>query len=760
MNDHEKISLVTGKGSWHVGNEEQILVCDGPHGLRKQEEHVAENNDSIISTCYPTAVTLASSWDEELISRVADALANECIKEDVSVLLGPGINIKRSPFGGRNFEYYSEDPFLDGRIGTAFVKALEGRGVGTSLKHFAGNSQERYRMLANSMIDERALHEIYLRAFEMVVKQAHPSTVMASYNRLNGVYACENRKLLMDILRKSWGFEGAVISDWGACTDLPASLKAGMDLEMPDSVGFHRPLLEQALKEDKDGSMQEALDRAAGKVEQLIRSRSVKNPMRHFEAGTDCHAVSLQAALGGAVLLKNNQILPLKKGTSVYAAGPLYQKMRIQGGGSSHIHVRKEPDMKAALNETFRVSESIEQADCILYSGGLSDESEGEGFDRTSLELPEDEKQEIRHLLDTGKPVVFLAFAGSPFLIPWRDELSAILYMGLPGEAADEALIRLLDGETSPSGKLAETWPLSYEDVPCHDTFAKDTKDIPYRESIFVGYRCYDTFGIPVQYCFGHGLSYTSFAYSDLQCKDGHVSLSVENTGKCEGAEVIQIYIQNPQSAFLREARSLRGFRKVFLKPGEKRTVDIPLDDHSFRIWSKDAQDFITVSGDYVVQAGSSIQDIRLEKTIHVDGMNVDRDDRKEYPGYYAEPGKLPAFPLEEFERLYGKPFSDFSHWKKGTYNQTASLREMGHDSLLARILMKIADREIPKMFLGKARDDPEVRMSEEFILDGTIDAAAIQSGVISQKLVSAVIDEANGHPLKAIGDLMKGDRK
>ena len=757
MNDHhlqKQTDLVTGTGMWHIGDNPSIAVSDGPNGLRKQSEEAATNNDSILSTCYPTEVTLADSWNTEMVQRVADALAEECIKEDVSILLGPGVNIKRTPLGGRNFEYFSEDPYLSGKLGAAYIHAIEERNVGTSLKHFAGNSQERFRMTYNSEIDERALHEIYLRAFEIAVTEGKPSTVMASYNRLNGVYSCQNHVLLTDILRRRWKYEGAVISDWGACTDLPASVKAGMDLEMPDSKGFHRPDLEQALNEDTDGTMHQALERAAGNVDRLIQSSETKKVLH----GTDCHAIAREAAVDGAVLLKNEGALPLEENAKVYAAGPLLEKMRIQGGGSSHIHIRKDPDMKAALEKEYPLVKEPGDADLILYFGGLSEETEGEGFDRETLELSEKEVRDIRNMLDTGRPMVFIAFGGSPFVIPYRDEMKAILYMGLPGEAADEAVMELISGRTSPGGRLSETWPLSLADVPCRDCCLKDTRDIEYRESIYAGYRYYDTFHVPVQYSFGHGLSYTQFRYTDLHCSKNEVSATVENTGAYDGAEVVQIYIENPQSDYLREKRSLHGFCKVFLRKGEKKTVRIALDDRAFQIWSPERNDYITVSGDYIIEAGSGLNDIRLRQPLHVDGVQYERNDREICPACFRE-GMKPAFTAEGFRKLYerdGHQLSDFTHRGKGKLDRTASLREMTKTSPLAGIFVKIARKEMHRMYPGKDMNDPEVRMTWEGLMDGTIDAAAIQSGgAISQNLMQALIADANGHHAKAIGKLL-----
>ncbi|MDD6154726.1 MAG: glycoside hydrolase family 3 C-terminal domain-containing protein [Eubacteriales bacterium] len=762
MTEEEKISIVTGRGMWHAGNSRQIMLCDGPNGLRKQDDSAVSNNDSIIATCYPTAVTIAQNWDPDQVRRVADGLANECILEDVSVLLGPGVNIKRSPLGGRSFEYYSEDPFLSGITGTAFVAGLESRGVGTSLKHFAGNSQERFRMSSNSQIDERALHEIYLRAFEMIVKNARPSTVMASYNRLNGVYSCQNRELLTDILRNRWGFKGLVVSDWGACTDLPGSIRAGMDLEMPDSIGFHRPSLEKALREEKDGSMRRALDRAAARVEKLITDTFPDDKNRKIRTDIDTHQVAKQTAVGGSVLLKNNGSLPIKKGTVIYASGPLYRKLRVQGGGSSHINIRRDPDMPAALRKEYEVVEDPKEADVLLYFGGLTDEIEGEGYDRESLELPDTQKEDIRNLLSTGKPVIFIAFGGSPFIIPYRDEMASILYMGLPGEAADEAIMELLSGRVSPSGKLAETWPLRLEDTPCFGFFSTDSRDIEYRESIFVGYRFYDTFQVPVQFCFGYGLSYTSFSYDGLKVKDlSTVKLKIKNTGTVSGAEVVQIYVRNPEGDFLRERRSLRGFKKVFLEPGEEKEITISLDDRSFQVWSVEKGDFITCGGEYAIEAGASLQDIRVRASVHVEGENVSAGDRERYPSYYPGAKRRPVFSGADFQKLYGREFSDFSRRGKGEFDRTATIREMSRASLLARLVAGIVHREVVKMSSSGKDNDPEVRMMEEFILDGTIDAAAIQSDrMIGDDLVRALIEDANGHHLRAVKELLRGGRK
>lgn len=430
--------------------------------------------------------------------------------------------------------------------------------------------------------------------------------------------------------------------------------------------------------------------------------------------------------------------------------------------------------MRAALGRKYRIVEQPEDAEVILYFGGLTDETEGEGFDRDGLELPAGETADIRRMLDYGKDFVLIAFSGSPFVIPYRDEIKAVLYMGLPGEAADEAVMQLISGAVSPSGKLAETWPLSFRDVPCHDCYSGDTRDIEYRESVFVGYRYYDTFGIPVQFPFGYGLSFTEFAYSDLSCDGKTARITIRNTGTRDGAEVVQIYVENPPGGFLRERRALHGFCKVFLRAGEARRIEIPLDDRAFQVWSPETNGYITVGGTYTIAAGAGLDDIRQRVSVQVDGLPYDRNDRDIYPECFDRNGERNGernsgtasgrdvyFAADGFRKLYerdGHRLSDLSGRSRGQFDRTASIREMCRSSPLCRIFHKIAEREIPKMFPGKDRSDPEVRMTEEGLLDGTIDAAAIQSGgMISKAMEEALIDDANGHHLRAIGKLIAG---
>lgn len=786
LNQNEKISIVTGNGSWHTnafeGKVKALTLSDGPHGLRKQDESITKNNESIPATCYPTAVSLASTWDKEILKEVADSLANEAIKEKVSIVLGPGTNIKRSPFGGRNFEYFSEDPYLAGKLAANYISSMESRGVGTCLKHFAGNSQETYRMTSNSRIDDRALREIYLRAFEIAVKEGRPGSIMASYNRLNGKYACENKELLTDILRKDWGFEGAVISDWGACNNLPASIEAGMDLEMPDSHGMHRSKLEEALKA---GRLEEKyLDRAALNIVKLSKEYDIDNENRVFNDDLDPHDVALKAAKSAAVLLKNNGILPIKeKKTRLLCVGELAKEMRIQGGGSSHINIKEKPNAVEALKEKgFSVAyakgysaglnkpekaleekavELSRKADIILFFGGLTEKTEGEGYDRKDFNLPINQIGLLANLTDLGKPVVFIGFGGSPYAIPFFDSLSAFINMGLPGEAADEAVAALIAGEVNPSGKLAETWPLSYDDVPCKDFFAKDTQDVDYRESIFVGYRYYDTFNVPVRFEFGYGLSYTDFSYENIAYDNGKVSFTVKNTGNIAGAEISQVYVKNPKGSFIRENKSLRGFAKTYLNPGESREVSIDLDDRAFEIWSADAGKYIKVSGEYVIEAASSLSNVKLSLPVKISGEGCTADDRIRFKSYFPKDGERPKMTEEDFLRLYDKVQPDFTNIQKGEYSNTNSLKQLSERSPIAKILMGVSKIVVKNMFKGKASDDPELLMYTEGMENGTIDTVAVQSGgMITENMINAIIEDANGHHLKAVKYMLKRTKK
>jgi len=777
MDQKDKLRLVTGDGSWHtaaVGGVPPLCLSDGPHGLRKQEEGVIGTNAGAPSTCYPTAAALSCSWDAELTARVAGSIAEEAQQAEVSIVLGPGVNIKRSPLGGRNFEYLSEDPLLAGALASAYVKAVEAKGVGTSLKHFAGNSQETRRNTANSMIDERALREIYLAAFERVVKEAKPATIMAAYNRLNGAFCCENRRLLTDILRGEWGYEGMVLSDWGACADLPACIAAGMDLEMPDSHGFHYEALRRAAE---TGALPpEALDRAVERISAAAEKYAARTSASSMSV--DPHAVALEAALGSAVLLKNDGILPLREDASVKVIGVLAREMHVQGGGSSHISIQRAPDAAAELERLgltvryapgYRTDTSAfdalleaqalnlcKQGDVVLFFGGLTDRTEGEGFDRRDFTLPENQLHLLGRIRSKGCRVIFVAFGGSPFAMDFIDGVSAVLHMMLPGEAGGEACAALLTGRANPCGKLSETWPLRVEDTPCYDCFGKDTDDVEYRESLFVGYRYYDTFRIPVRFPFGFGLSYTHFTYGSLtvEPEDGkwRVSFDVTNDGGTDGCEIAQVYVKNPQGSVLRPGRELRGFTKLRVGAGETVRACVTLDERAFSAWHMDRRAFAVVGGDYEIQVASSLDTVQLRQSVTVEGVDGWRDDRAAHPAYFRRDGSPLRITSEEFAAWYGRPLSRFDEIGPGDYTVSASLSQLAKHSFLARTLLRVAQHVLTKMYPGRAPDDAELMMLREGLLHGTADFVALQSGgMIPYRFVLAAVEEANGHPLRAL---------
>lgn len=765
----EMCELVTGHGAWHIGD---IQVSDGPHGIRAQEDG-AKNNDSYEATCFPTASSTACSWDRELIGKMAQGIAQEAKALGVSVVLGPGVNIKRSPLCGRNFEYYSEDPYLAGELATSYILEMQKCGVGTSLKHFAGNSQETHRMTSNSMIDDRALHEIYLSAFEKAVKQAKPATVMASYNYLNGIPACENSYLLRDVLREKWKYEGLVMSDWGACVDLPACILAGMDVEMPDSCGNHYTEMLNAVKRDK--LLVKALKCSVERIERLndcyrenniSEKKNVSNQIRE-----ENHNLARQIEEESAVLLKNDGFLPLREKTELLIVGDLASIPRIQGGGSSHINTNKidsfveqfekynvkvrfargyknstfQRDNKLENNAINEVRKAKEQNIPVLFFGGLTDIAEGEGYDRESFNLPSNQASLLEQLLKVNDQIGFISVSGSPYDMELPSRCKALLHLYLGGEAVAAACVRIVMGIVNPSGKLAETIPYSETDVPSYGFFGKQGEqdghldDVEYRESIFVGYRYYDTFDIPVRYCFGYGLSYTQFLYSDLQIRKDqkqsyHITFYIENIGNISGSEVSEVYIKNPDSDVFRAKKELKGFEKTHLNPGEKKRVEIIIDDRAFSVYQN--TEFQVIGGVYEIQVGASVQDIRLSDKIEVNGGEL-----------ISQLNRSTKVPLseEDFYSIYTYPRTHFSSIKPGEFTTKNSLIQMEPYSKLARKWIWIGKIAARLMYFPKSMKDPEVRMMLDGILEGNVDSVCNQSsGIVKKKIIIKIVNSAN----------------
>lgn len=655
MTLEEKASLCSGGDFWHTKSIKrlgipEVMVTDGPHGLRKQAEESDHLGlaDSVKAVCFPTASALACSFDTELARTIGEALGDECQTESVSTLLGPGVNMKRSPLCGRNFEYYSEDPYLAGKMAASFVRGVQSKGIGTSVKHFAVNNQEYRRMSISSEADERTLREIYLAAFETIVKEAKPTTLMCSYNRINGIYACENDWLLNKVLRDEWGFKGLVMTDWGAMNDRVTALKAGLDLEMPGSGGIRDKEIIEAVKRGE--LSEEILDTAVRRVLNLV-DHYYSERLENFEYDKESHhALARKAAGESAVLLKNDSILPLKPENKVAFIGKFAKTPRYQGGGSSHINSFRITGALEAVKEIAEVTyaqgydtkedkidevllqeaiKAASEAEIAVIFAGLPDSFESEGYDRVHMELPDCQNHLIREIAKVQKNIVVVLHNGSPVRMPWLSDVKGVLAMYLGGQAVGGAAVSLLYGEINPSGKLAETYPLSLKHNPSYLSFPGTEKEVVYSEGVFIGYRYYDTKDLEVLFPFGYGLSYTNFEYTDLRVtpdsdlKDTDtvtVTLKVKNTGSVPGKEIVQLYVHDKASSVMRPDKELKGFQKVELNPGEEKEITFTLEERSFAFYSKELKDWYAETGDFTVMIGKSSRDIVLTKDIFLTG--------------------------------------------------------------------------------------------------------------------------------------------
>ena len=692
----EKASLCSGKDFWHLKSIErlglpEIMVCDGPHGLRKQN---AENKkvgigNSYPATCFPTAVTTACSWDRDLIYKMGQALAEECLQHGVSVLLGPGVNMKRSPLCGRNFEYFSEDPELAGEMGAAFIAGVQSKGIGTSLKHFAGNSQEMKRMTSNSIIDERALREIYLRAFEKAVKKSQPWTVMNAYNLLNGTYCSENDWLQNKVLRDEWGFKGAVVSDWGAVNDRVAGLNAGNDLEMPSSGGVNDAKIVEAVKCGviDETTLDERVDKL---IDIILKGAANKKPGYKFDVKAH-NLLSRQIAEQSMVLLKNDgNILPLKRVEGEYVAviGAFADNPRYQGAGSSIINPTMIDSGRRAFNNS---PISVKFADGYDRSGkrknedayiteacnlaknaskavvfiGLTDDYESEGFDRSTMKLPDGHNRLVEAVSRVNDNVIVVLEGGSPVEMPWADDVKAILNAYLGGQSVAPAIVDVLTGKANPCGKLAETYPVCLKETPTSFRYPDSKEDVQYRESIFIGYRYYDKVERNVRFPFGFGLSYTSFEYSDIKLKKKNlikgegakVTFTIKNTGDVAGSEIAQVYVAKPESKIFRAPKELKGFVKIHLEPGEEKKVSVELDDRAFAFWNTATENWCVESGEYKILVGASSRDIRLEAAAKMKSEDDETIvDLRESAGVYFD-GDPARAREDDFKVIYGGEF-------------------------------------------------------------------------------------------------------
>ena len=653
MTLEEKAGMCSGKDFWHLKGVErlgipEVMVSDGPHGLRKQAaeaDHLGLN-ESIKAVCFPTACATACSFDRDLLEEMGERIGDECQAEDLSVILGPAVNIKRSPLCGRNFEYFSEDPYLASQMAAAHIKGVQSKNVGTSIKHFAANNQEHRRMSCSSEVDERTLREIYLAAFETAIKEAKPDTVMCSYNRINGEFASENHWLLTEVLRDEWGFDGYVMSDWGAVNDRVKGLKAGLELEMPASGGTTDKEIVEAVK---NGELDEAvLDRAVERILNIVFKFADNRQEGKFDKEED-HKLAAKIEAESMVLLKNEGVLPLPtQGKKIAFIGKFAEAPRFQGGGSSHINSFKITGALEAAKEVAQVTyaqgydikedvidqdmlnqavETAKEADVAVIFAGLPDAFESEGYDRSHMRMPQCQNTLISEIAKVQENVVVVLHNGSPVEMPWADEVKGILEAYLGGQAVGQAEVDVLFGKANPCGKLAETIPYKLADNPSYLNFPGDGQTVAYNEGVFVGYRYYDTKEMPVRYPFGYGLSYTTFEYSDLQLsadriKDTDtlkVTLKVKNTGDRAGKEIVQLYVADKTGAACRPVKELKNFVKVELQPQEEKTVEMELDKRSFAWYNTQIHDWYAASGEYEILAAASSRDIRLKKTVYVE---------------------------------------------------------------------------------------------------------------------------------------------
>ncbi|BCJ97599.1 glycoside hydrolase family 3 C-terminal domain-containing protein [Anaerocolumna chitinilytica] len=700
----EKASLMSGKDFWQTQNIDRLgidsmFLADGPTGLRKQAaaaDHLGLN-PSIPATCFPTAATVANSWNEELGELIGKTLGEEAVAQKVNVLLGPGVNMKRNPLCGRNFEYFSEDPYLAGKLGAAYIRGIQSQGVAACVKHFCANNQEERRMSIDTIVDERTLREIYLTAFEIAVKEGKTRSVMSSYNKLNGYYTNENIHLMRDILRDEWGFDGCVITDWGGSNDRVAGLCAGNELEMPTTAGETNQEIIQAVKAGriKEEELDECVDRLLDLI--FVTGEVYRRPHKSVLDEEEHHMIARKAAEESIVLLKNeNNILPLEQCDKVAVIGDFARKARYQGAGSSIVNptilenaldcleasgienIGFEPGYdrygKTNRAQILKACSLAEKADVILLYLGLDEVTEAEGLDRQNMKLPKNQTDLLNALYDVSPNIVVILSCGSAIEMPWINKAKAVLHGYLGGQAGAGAMVSVLTGRVNPSGKLAETYSIDYEGTPSYHHFPGKEVSVEYRESIFIGYRYYDTADISVLFPFGYGLSYTTFAYSDIQVTADNVTFKVRNTGNMPGAEVTQLYVGCKSDAIFRPKKELKGFAKVTLTPNETKTITIPFDDKTFRYFNVKTNQWEIEEAEYDIMIGASSADIRLTGSIDLKGSKAPLPyDRNSLPSYYT--GKVSRVTDLEFTNLLGHdiPGSKWDRSKPLDYNDTIS---------------------------------------------------------------------------------------
>jgi len=779
----EKAALLSGRDFWNTVSVKakgvpSIGLSDGPHGLRKQEGAGDQLglNGSVPATCFPTAATIANSWDPALGEEIGRCLGEEAAAQDVAVLLGPGLNIKRSPLCGRNFEYFSEDPYLAGKMAAGYIRGIQANGISACPKHFAANNSELRRQASNSVMDERTLREIYLTNFEIAVKEGHPRSIMSAYNMVNGVYANENEHLLQEVLRDQWGFDGFVVSDWGACNDFVDGVKAGSHLEMPSTGGDSPEQLVTAVYEGRisEDTVNRRVDELLDVV--LATHRALEKAPKTFNVEAH-HAAAMRASEQSIVLLKNDDgMLPLKAGTKVALIGDFAETPRYQGAGSSVVNPTKLDSTRDVIGnfplEVIGFEKGYprvgpgdaalqaaavalaQKAEVVLLYLGLDEISESEGLDRPHMKMPESQLGLLHALSLVNKNIVVVMSAGSAVEMPWLGECKAVVHGYLCGQAGASAVLKAIMGDINPSGKLSETYPVKYEDVSSAPYFPAEQRSVEYREGLYVGYRYFESTNTPVLFPFGFGLSYTSFAYSDLRVGEKEVSFTLENTGKVDGAEVAQLYVHAKKTTVFHPAKELKGFAKVFLKAGEKKTVTIALDDKAFRYFNVDTDRFEIDGGEYELLIGASVADIRLRGDITVTGTAAKSPyDMKKLPSYAT--GKVKAVSDNEFAALLGGPIPD-GKWAGMLEMNDAICQLYYARSLKARLVYRIMTN-----MLNKSMENGKPDLNIIFTYNMPFRAIGkMTGGLVSQEMCESIVTIVNGHGaafLKGLGGLIGG---
>ena len=762
----EKCALLSGAETFKTRGMPQhgipqIWLSDGPHGLRKQageSDHLGLN-PSVPATCFPTASAVANSWDAALGEEIGAALGEEAAAQEVSVVLGPGLNMKRNPLCGRSFEYFSEDPYLAGKLAAGYIRGIQSKGVAACPKHFAVNSQETRRMASDSIVDERTLREIYLTGFEIAVKEGHPRSIMSSYNLVNGTYANENKHLLMEILRGEWGFDGAVITDWGGSNDHALGVKNGSTLEMPAPGGDS---VRELLTAVESGKISESdIDARLSELLPLVfdTKAALDAAPREFDAAGH-HALARRAAEESLVLLKNeDSLLPLAEGTKVAVIGDFAKNPRYQGAGSSMVNSTQvdvlldklidselnvigyqqgfdrhgKPD--AALQKS--ACELATQADTVILCMGLDEIAESEGLDRSNLRLAQNQVDLLQAVAAVNPKIVVVLYSGSVVETPWLDNCQALLYAALGGQAGAGAVADALTGKVNPCGKLAETWPLTYADVPSAADFATRRKTVEYREGLYIGYRYFTTAEKAVRFPFGYGMSYTTFTYSDMVADEQGVSLTVTNTGSVAGTEIVQLYVAKKNSELFRPAKELKGFARVTLAPGEKQRITIMLDDKAFRFWNVKANRWEIEGGEYELLVGASVEDIRLCEKISVHGTaTVHPYEDRDLDCYYK--GNVLHVSDADFEKLLGHPIPN----GKTKIDRNLTLGELNHARSPLGWLVWLVLTILLDVSYKRGKPDLNILFQYNMPLRAL---AKMTNGAISMGMVDGIVMELQG---------------